>query len=72
VEIILQAVKKIGLLKDPTQDSIIKGVNYIYALYAEGRISKEEALNRLSTFLDSKGETESNLLALSAIKTWRR
>ena len=68
----IPAGTKIDLTSDPELNFIIKETNRIYSLYAVGRISKETALKRLSDFLDSKGKTESGLIALASVKTWRR
>jgi hypothetical protein len=57
---------------DPVPPDITRGLNQIHALYAEARIGRAEAVNRLAGFLDSKGVTDYALAALAAVKEWRR
>ena len=57
---------------DAVRETIADGIGFIYALYAEGRISRTKAFIRLSDFFDPKGETEPALAALALIKNWRR
>ena len=48
------------------------GIDRIYDQYAEGKIGKAALLERLSGFLDSKGVLEHALIALAAVKDWKR
>jgi hypothetical protein len=57
---------------DPVWAEIADGLNQIYALYTEARISRAEAVDRLAGFLDSKGEPDFALVALATVKHWRR
>jgi hypothetical protein len=61
-----------GSAEDIMWETIIDGINYIYTLYAEGKISKASGFDRLSAFLDSKGETNYLFIALAEIKNWSR
>jgi len=58
--------------EDAAETAIPNGINRIYALYVEAKISRKAALRRLSAFLDSKGKIEHDLAALAIIKNWRR
>jgi hypothetical protein len=52
--------------------AIRSGIDYIYELYAEGKISNETARIRLEAFLDSQGDHCPQLAAMNTVKNWKR
>lgn len=64
----------VSLYRKEDIESIIinAGIDQIYELYAEGKISLDKVIILLDSFLDSKGEPSPYILTNSITKDWKR